>query len=244
MILYAIGAVIGLVMGMTGAGGALIAIPLFMHFLDMSLKEASVLSLVAVVIASLSNYFFQRKEASVGLASILVLSSAVGSYFAKFYKYMISDFIIAVLLLIVALYSLYHVWMPSNYDAIKTSKPHFLITILVGGLLGVLTTFTGLGGGVLILPVLISLYNFTEKKAVATSLLVVGLSSLASFLMQFKQLGSFHENTKLVGLAFGILTTSYLLKILVLKVPPKIFGKIRKVTFTIVVLIALLKIFQ
>ena len=52
----AIGSVIGLVMGLTGSGGALVAIPLFMYVLELGLKEASVLSLVAVRLASSFNY--------------------------------------------------------------------------------------------------------------------------------------------------------------------------------------------
>ena len=49
--LVLLGVIIGVVMGLTGAGGALVAIPLFMQFQGMSLKEASVFSLIAVVIA-------------------------------------------------------------------------------------------------------------------------------------------------------------------------------------------------
>jgi len=38
------GLIIGIVMGLTGAGGALVAIPLFMQFLALTLKDASVYS--------------------------------------------------------------------------------------------------------------------------------------------------------------------------------------------------------
>jgi uncharacterized membrane protein YfcA len=53
--------IIGIVMGLTGAGGALIAIPLFIQFMGMNLKEASIYSLIAVVVASLLNFVEQRK---------------------------------------------------------------------------------------------------------------------------------------------------------------------------------------
>lgn len=53
------GSIIGIVMGLTGAGGALVAIPLFMTVLRMELKSAAVYSLVTVVIASTQISFFR-----------------------------------------------------------------------------------------------------------------------------------------------------------------------------------------
>ena len=50
-----IGVIVGLIMGLTGAGGALISIPLFLSLMNVSLKEATVLSLIAVMLGSLIN---------------------------------------------------------------------------------------------------------------------------------------------------------------------------------------------
>lgn len=241
--LFAIGAMIGFIMGMTGAGGALIAIPLFMHFFGMTLKEASTFSLVAVVVAAFSNFYFQRKESHVRLAFTFVFSSVFGSFISQYYKNSLPEVVIALILTCVALYSLYTVWAPQKEIHARTNPPHFSITLVVGFLLGVLTTFTGLGGGVLMLPILISFYKLPQKAAVATSLLVVGLSSLASFIIQLAQGAPLKMDGSLIELVVGIIIMSLLLKIVIPKLPSAIVENGRKIIFSLVVGIALIKIF-
>ena len=238
-----IGVIIGFVMGLTGAGGALVAIPLFMQFQNMTLKEASVFSLVAVVIASLSNFFYQRKDARLELAGIFILSSALGSFISHPYKNLLPDIAIAVTLALIALYSLYSIWTPSKKNDQSLSNINIWKTISIGLLLGVLTTFTGLGGGVLMLPILIGVYKLEQKKAVATSLVIVGLSSLASFFIQISKGADLLMDQNFIGLIFGILITSYLIKLLSSKISEDKSELLRKTVFTIVVALSLVKIF-
>src|SRR5690606_23133086 len=162
--LILIGAIIGLVVGLTGAGGALVSIPLFMQFQGMSLKEASVFSLVAVIIASFSNLVFQRKDAQVPLAALFIIASAVGSFISEPFKHLISDIYLAVTLAAISIYSLYSVWVPIKASQeVNGTKVHPLKTVIIGLILGLLTTFTGLGGGVLMLPLLLKIYRFEQK---------------------------------------------------------------------------------
>jgi uncharacterized membrane protein YfcA len=239
-----IGVIVGFVMGITGAGGALVAIPLFMEFLHMNLREASVYSLIAVVIASLSNFYYQRKYADISLAIGFVLSSAAGSLISGPYKSLIPETWIAILLGLIALYSLYSVWLPKKYiNSTNQEKSHPFKTLVVGLTLGILTTFTGLGGGVLMMPILMRIYKFHQDKAVATSLVVVGFSSLISFLIQVKGGYFFKMSFDLLGLIAGIFVTSYVLKLLTKKISPKTFENLRKLVFTFVVFLSLGKIF-
>ncbi len=244
MILLTIGAIIGLVMGLTGAGGALISIPLFIHFQGMSLKEASIFSLMAVVIASTSNFIYQREEARINLALIMILSSSIGSLLSQPYKSYLSDIFIGIILSLISIYSLYSVWFhKGKLRGLMKSTPSIWITILIGLLLGLLTTFTGLGGGVLILPILLSIYRLESKEAVATSLLIVGLSSLASFIIQIKDISQPFESKYLL-LIIGIIIVSYLLKKTMIKLSSQCQDNLRKVVFSIVVVISLTKIFM
>ena len=239
-----IGVIIGFVMGLTGAGGALVAIPLFMQFLNMNLREASVLSLIAVVIASLSNFYYQRKNADLSISIWFVFASAVGSFISQPFKSLIPETWIAIILALIAFFSLYSVWIPKKaVNGIGEKKSHFIKTVLIGFSLGILTTFTGLGGGVLMLPILIGIYKFNQEKAVATSLVVVGFSSLISFLIQLKGGSSLKISFDFFGLIAGVLLTSYFLKLLTLKFSPKTFDLTRKIVFTVVVALSVAKIF-
>jgi uncharacterized membrane protein YfcA len=239
------GILIGIVMGLTGAGGALVAIPLFMQFMGLSLKEASLYSLVAVVLASLLNFFSQRSFANYKTGFLIVTISALGSFLTAPFKTLVSSFWIAVILSIVSLYALYSVWFPLKIDKEDDEKSHesFWFSVIIGLILGALTTFTGLGGGVLMLPILLGFYRFKQPNAVATSLFAVGFSSLSSLMIQVYHGANFSLGTGFFYLLAGILAAVFFLKKVLHHLPINILVLLRQVVFTIVVLLALLKVF-
>lgn len=244
MISFGIGAIIGVVMGLTGAGGALIAIPLFLTFAGMELKVASVYSLVAVIIASFFNFIPQRKHADFKLALTILSTSVLGSFLFTPVKAILPDVVISLLLAIISVFALYKVWVrASAVNDHKNHKPPLNLTLLIGLILGALTTLTGLGGGVLMMPIFIGLYAMDSERAVATSVVAVGLSSLFSLLIQAQR--GFHVSfdQSLVFLILGIFISATILVWLTKKMSKTSLDLTRKVLFTLVVVIALLKIF-
>lgn len=238
-----IGVVIGVVMGLTGAGGALVAIPLFIQFLGLDLKEATVYSLVAVIIASLSNFYFQRKFSDYKMAFTFVLLSTVGSFLTTPLKKIIPDTMMAILLALVSLYSLYNMWISSGNFKDKMTSPGLSLTIAIGLSLGALTTLTGLGGGVLMLPILIGVYALDQSRAVATSLLTVSLSSFSSFLIQVYSGTDINFDETMLKLILGIILAAFIVKKAIFVIPTIFLNYTRKIMFTLVVFVALLKIF-
>ncbi len=239
------GIIIGIVMGLTGAGGALVAIPLFMQFLGMDLKEASVYSLVAVVVASLLNFVSQRKSTQYLTAVLIVSASSVGSYLATPFKEQLPTSLVAIALALVSLYALYGVWSPAKTSSDSEISPegNNAYSLVAGLMLGVLTTFTGLGGGVLMLPLFFNLFKYSHAQAISTSLLAVGLSSLASLVIQVMKGAHFVVNVDLIFLLIGVLAAVFILQLLVKRLPLPIVKLTRQVVFTFVVVLSLLKIF-
>ena len=240
------GILIGIVMGLTGAGGALIAIPLFMQFKGQSLKVASLYSLVAVVLASGMNYLAQKAYTRYRTGLVIVLSSTVGSYLTAPFKETLSSFWVATILSVVSLYALFSSWSPAKKVKELVERPieGNWTSLGVGFVLGALTTFTGLGGGVLMLPVLLGIYRFEQPQAVATSLFAVGLSSLSSLIIQVYQGADFKLEVGLIYLLMGILSAVILLKKYVDRLGVSFLNRMRQVIFSIVVVLALSKIFQ
>lgn len=245
MIYIFCGMIIGSIAGLTGAGGALVAIPLFMQFLGMTLKEASVYSLLAVIAATAINYLLQRKFAQNRLAIGVIFFSAVGSFLMTPWKLVVPDIAIATLLASVALYSLYNVWthrsrkdQPSETQAIN-----LWLSIPTGLMVGALTTLTGLGGGVLLIPIFLRFYPFTDVEAVATSLLVITFSALLSLTAQL--LGGFviPFNLGLLYLVVGILGAAIALKVVLPTLSLEKVSLARKIVFSFVVLLAIIKVF-
>lgn len=72
---------------------------------------------------------------------------------------------------------------PDNYSQ-KTKerkKSSYILALLEGAFVGVLTGLVGAGGGFLIIPALVLLANLPMKKAVGTSLLIIAAKSLIGF---------------------------------------------------------------
>jgi uncharacterized membrane protein YfcA len=238
------GLIIGGVMGLTGAGGALVAIPLFMQFLGQDLKTASIYSLVAVALASLLNFVAQKSYTQYRIGMILVFSSAIGSFLTAPFKAVLPSYWIALILSVVSVYALFSVWFPFTAKNGQAEKPNerFWMSLIVGLSLGALTTFTGLGGGVLMLPILLGVYRLHRSEAVATSLFTVGLSSLSSLAIQVFQGANLKLDFDFMYLVVGILSAALLLKKYSSRLREKVLMRFQQVVFTVVVVLALGKI--
>lgn len=247
------GLIIGLVTGLTGAGGALVAVPLFMMFMGMPLKEASILSLISVILAASINFIPLRRNVQLKLSFILLGASLVGSLISAPIKEFLPDVVIASLLAIVSLYSLIVTWMPKKVSITKTvmeetefyHQRKFILIMIVGFILGMLTTFTGLGGGVLLMPVLTSIFKLEEKKALPTSLITIFFSSLMSFILQIFMSKSFilPGLWSILFLTLGVVGAVLSLKKILIFLTPYQLQKARQIVFSAVVLLALSKIF-
>ncbi len=238
-----IGLIVGIIMGLTGSGGALVAIPLLLWH-GYSIKEASFLSLLVVFIAALINYISQIKLVNYRFALVMFSTSILGSYLGVFVKVVSPDWLISSLLVGIAFYSLIMMWLKSTSNSLQPANMASSWHLSLAGLfLGVLTTMTGLGGGVLLMPLLAGQFKMSTPHAVATSLLTIALSSLVSLLFQIKQGATLPDPTKILLMLLGLLMAVLMLSFLMKKITPSAQEMIRKVVFSLVVFFATYKIF-
>lgn len=241
MIYIMIGLIVGLMMGITGAGGALIAIPLFITFLHFTLKEATILSLIAVILGTIINLFGQKNKVDHKMIFGFVIFGAVGNFLTLKLKAVVPDLAVASLLALIVFFSLWNIWRSPHVKNNVPSKVHFIKIAVTGSLLGVITTLTGLGGGVLLLPILIR-FGKTYEEAIPTSLAIILFISMISFLMQGKigfNLISLHDFS---FLTLGTLSSFFLLKFLLKSFDPTRIENIRKSVFTLVTMYSMVSI--
>ena len=209
------------------------------------LKEASVYSLIAVVVASLLNFVAQREATQYRTALVIVTVSALGSFITAPYKESLPARYVAILLAIVSIYALYNVWVPLEATTKVSGLPqkNLVLSCVVGLVLGALTTMTGLGGGVLMLPIFLAFFHYSQPQSVATSLFAVGLASLASLLVQINRGTHFDAKIDLLFLIVGILISVFILKHLLRLMSQSAASRTRQIIFTLVVILALVKVF-
>jgi len=234
------GLIIGGIMGLTGAGGALVSLPIFISFFSMTLKEASLYSLVGLIIASALNFFPQRKFAKLKLSFWVILFSSVGSFIATPFKKIMPEFYITIILIILSVISLYTVWVPKSEKIKQFKRPYFVW--VAGLLLGGLTTVTGLGGGVILVPFYLRFCDLEFKEAASTSIVTIFFSSLTSLLFQIYSGAYFKLNGDILLLSLGMGISVILIGRMATLFPEMWMVRIRKLTFTGVVFVSILKI--
>lgn len=231
-------------MGLTGSGGALISIPLFILNFGMTLKEATSFSLVAVALSAFFNLLMQWEEVELKLTLWIIPFSIFSSFLFLPVKEMVSDWIIFILLCIVSIFGLISVWwsFKNKNESLPQKNNSPFVGSLLGVFLGVLTTLTGLGGGVLLMPALITVFHFSQEKAVATSFLPILVTSVSAFLFQWREGFALPEPKMVFFLFCGILVVTIFFPFLTRNLPTKATNLFRKISFTLIVIFSIANI--
>ncbi len=213
--LLLIGLVIGLVLGLTGAGGSVFAVPLLL-LAGMTLGEATGISLAAVAATTL----FASVRNSLGGKSILwmpgVILALAGAVTAPLGQWLAlrlpADAVIIGFCLLAVIIAL-RMWRGAARDPASTNwvrasnftetpapemtcalshsgqfelRPRCVSGLLVGGLaVGLLSGLFGVGGGFLIVPLLLALSAISMAQAVSTSLMIIAVISSTGFISHF-----------------------------------------------------------
>jgi len=193
----AIGALVGLVLGLGGSGGSILAVPLFILFLHLQPLPAIGLALGLVAASALFGVVCQRHSGDIQWRTGLIFA-VIGSAFTPLGFAIGSNLDPAVLIicfaaLIVVIAIL--MWKKSNQPAAATQKMggedssfssqgYWRKTAGITGcaaITGTLSGLFGVGGGFIIVPTLMYLLSITIKQAIATSLLIISLIASAGF---------------------------------------------------------------
>lgn len=204
MLFAAIGFIVGALMGITGAGGAIMAIPLFQLFLGFSLKEATLLSLVTVIAGTALNLIQRLRDVNWKIVSGLAGTGIISTFLFSSLKQSLSDTVILILLLIIGLFSVSRVWKTQREEQKKQTSPGFFLIILIGLLLGFITSLTGLGGGVLLIPILLSVFGMNYPDALPTSLATIMLVSLSALMVQYQLTMSLLQLQDILSIFLGV----------------------------------------
>ena len=172
---------IGLVMGLLGAGGSIIAVPAFTFVLRQSPTEAVVASLAVVGLAAAVGTIsgFARGAIQVTTALVVGASASAGAYAGGVAGARLSDDTHVLILAPVMFIAAGLLWRPPapSLPAPKDRSPALLA--LVGAGVGAFTGLVGVGGGFVIVPALVVVAGVTMREAAAASLFVIAVSALA-----------------------------------------------------------------
>jgi uncharacterized membrane protein YfcA len=239
MIYPLIGLIVGLLMGITGAGGAIIAIPLFQLLLDATLKEATVLSLVTVLFGTSVNLFNRTGEVKWKVALNLSIAGTVANFLTLPLKKKLPDDILILFLITIGAFSIFSVWRSPVMKIEAKKDINILFVLIIGLFLGLVTTLTGLGGGVLLIPLLLYVFGLTYEEALPTSLASILLISLSALLIQGKKALGPITVTEILLIGAGAIASFTILSFWLRSYSQDQLLKVRKYVFSIATLISL-----
>lgn len=243
-----IGIIVGLLLGITGAGGAIVAVPLFIYLAEASLRDATVLSLIAVMAGASLNWLVQKENTDYKIGVLLFVFSAIGSVFFRTVKAASPDWVIMTLFIGVGMGSLISVWKKDvskkgvDTGSTDTRKGLILKGSIGGFALGGLVTMTGLGGGVVIMPYLKVAFSMPLPMATATSLLTTLLSSLFILGLQRDVVSPHLNPVPILALVIGSVVSALATRQLIKHVQQERLNLIRKFLITAVILMSVVSL--
>lgn len=188
---------IGIVLGLVGSGGSILAVPILVYLFFIEPTLATVYSLFIVGSASAFGSFSYFKKNLIDFKKVLLFGvpSILSIYITRTFivpfipqhifnisSFKITkDILLMLIFAILMLYSSISMIRKRKVSHTEAKKPNLTIVLLGGLLLGFVTGLVGAGGGFLIIPVLVNQLKLEMKKAVGTSLLIITLNSLLGF---------------------------------------------------------------
>lgn len=240
-----LGIAVGVFSGLFGIGGGIAMVPSLIIFFGMDILDANATSLAAMLLpVGILGVFSYYKAGLVNVRESLWI--ALGLFFGSFvggeFAVNINENLLAKLYAGILLYIALSYFGVFSYFTKKKNREQeksmnapkpFWMYIVVGVGAGVFAGLFGKGGGIVIVPLLISLFHYEPKAAAATSLaalqLPVGLPSVIIYA------NNGHLNILFAGLiALGILAGAFVGSKIAVRLPSAIFKKVFAVFLLVV----------
>jgi uncharacterized membrane protein YfcA len=194
---------IGLTLGLIGGGGSILTIPVLVYIMGVEPVLATAYSLFIVgasaLVGAIKNSLLKNIDFEIGvffaipslLAIYVTRSTLVPAIPDIIYTH--PSFTITKSLAIMVFFAI--IMLLASISMIRSKReecddsseedmfktPYYLIIMLEGFVVGVITGIVGAGGGFLIIPALVLLGRLPMKKAVGTSLMIIATKSLIGF---------------------------------------------------------------
>ncbi len=247
-----LGLFVGMVLALTGAGGAILSIPLLVFFLHLSISQAAPIGLFALMLSAGIGALLGLRAGKVrykaaGLMALLGIAMAPMGVLLGHY---LPSTLVGIIFSIVLTYIAMRMWHGSPAELINTEPAPCQINPatsklfwtapctaklgLAGSIAGLLSGLLGVGGGFVIVPSLRKVSNLDMQTIIATSLAVIALVSASGFVTYALHYTTDWKTT----LPFGISTIVGMLvgRLFAAKIPAKISQRAFAVLALIVVI--------
>jgi uncharacterized membrane protein YfcA len=210
--LLLVGVFIGTMSGFFGIGGGMILVPILL-VLGFDIKVAIGISIVQMVFSSVFGSYLNYKKGSliVGEGIFVGFGGFMGGYIGGYVTEYISDTVLQFTFFGLLLFALFRLFFSKNHeDDSQTKSLSKVLLFGIGFVIGIFAITLGIGGSIILTPLLVGLLHYPIKKAVSAGLFFVAFSSVAGMISRLSS-GSIDFNNglivavaSLVGVTLGI----------------------------------------
>lgn len=187
MVLTAIGLCfgVGVSLGMVGATGSILSIPILVYVAGIAPRTAIPMSLALVGSTSLASAALHWRKGNVELKTAVVFAAfgAAGAYVGSLGTHRVSERTLMTLFAVLMLVAGWRMAVRARAGKTAGGGPErardLRVVPPIGFAVGTMTGFLGVGGGFLALPALVLLIHVPMRAAVGTTLTIVFLNSLS-----------------------------------------------------------------
>ncbi|MDA3909101.1 MAG: sulfite exporter TauE/SafE family protein [Sulfurimonas sp.] len=196
-----LGVGVGIVSGFFGIGGGTILVPLLL-LLGYETKTAIGIAVVQMVFSSVFGSYLNNKKGTLDFAMIstIGIGGFIGALLSGNIVSSFSDSTLEMVFLAFAVFALLRLFFRTKeHRPQKEVSKAALFTI--GFLLGALSMTIGVGGSIVLVPILVGFLHVPLKKAISAGLFFVVFSSIAGFISHARLGHIDFESGATIGLA-------------------------------------------
>lgn len=199
---YLLAFLMGISLGLIGAGGSILTLPILVYCLGVAPVTATGYSLLIVGSTALIGglRYYRKKQVDVPITVIFAVPSIITVYLTRAWlvpnipdpffssavlsvsKDMFIMLLFAILMILAAILMIRNGSKLQPHHQNDSWLRKIIVVGLEGSVVGVMTGVIGAGGGFLIIPALVLFAGLEMKVAVGSSLLIIALKSLLGFI--------------------------------------------------------------
>jgi len=209
--LAAFGIITGFISGFFGVGGGMILVPMLL-LSGFVMKEAVAISIMQMVFSSIYGSFLNSKKAVNVLKDGLIIGIGgfIGGLQSGFIVSNVSNEVLQYIFIVILCYSIIKIFITPAEQNKEPKSQNKLTLLIIGFFIGIVAMSIGVGGSVMLTPILVGFLRYDLKDATALGLFFVIFSSVAGFTslslnghMLYTQ-GAIIGIASLIGVYFGI----------------------------------------
>lgn len=180
--LILLGCTVGLLSGFFGVGGGTILVPLLL-LLGYETKIAIGISVIQMVFSSMYGSYLNYKKGTLNIAMIIIvgIGGFIGGLLSGYITSSVNDEILEVIFLSFAIFAFVRLFIKTK-EHCQQKEVAKVFLFIIGFVLGAISMSIGVGGSIILVPILVGFLHVPLKQAISAGLFFVVFSSLAGLI--------------------------------------------------------------